>query len=291
MLAVPPSIELALTDKYPPVPFTTFRDLYNAVSARHDKLYHGFQDQYLSFCNLKPAQFEILDARRTLTIGKGARFTYFPDIETLIIKLTSGATEVAHSNLSMSIYLEVVGVKRRQVAGAENFDMQEFCPIGKTTFTGQNGSVKEGDSTFINIIQRPKNSNWPHLVIQAGLSEALPRLRSDARWWLEHSGGQIDIVILIWIQSTAKIITLEKWTPGTALTRRSHRLAQSNAFPTRSAEITINISESPSVITGAPLVLEFEKLVGRPANSPLEQDVILTDHDLDKWAMLIQGVL
>ena len=46
--------------------------------------------------------------------------------------------------------------------------------------------------------QRPDQTReWPFLVIEAGLSDSMPRLQADAAWWLANSGGQVKLVLLI----------------------------------------------------------------------------------------------
>jgi hypothetical protein len=185
-------------------------------------------------------------------------FTYFGDIETLIIKLPSEAHERAHLTLGGKITLQALAVMQLHEL--------EFMPVGSTTYRGRNISSKESDSCWKNVRIRSTTGAWPTLVIEAGMSESLLRLRSDAKWWIEHSARQVNIVILIWIRPACKKIKIEKWVPGTGpATRTSPRFAQSNAFPTRVTEINIDQSTAPSVIMGAPLLLEFDKVFARPA--------------------------
>ena len=63
----------------------------------------------------------------------------------------------------------------------------------------------------------------------------------------------------------------------------SSRLTVSNVFPTMVAEVTIDQLQSPSVISGAPLCLEFHKMMGRPSVPPLEQDFVFSGQDLDNF--------
>jgi hypothetical protein len=117
------------------------------------------------------------------------------------------------------------------------------------------------------------------------MSESLRRLRSDAKWWLAHSAGRVNIVLLVWIRPAAKAITIEKWILGSPpVTRTSARLARSYTFPTRTAEIKIDQSQTPPRIVGAPLILEFHKVFDRPAVAPLEGDIEFSSQDLDDWA-------
>jgi hypothetical protein len=129
---------------------------------------------------------------------------------------------------------------------------EEFYGLGSSTYRRQNASAKESDSSWINLRIRPNTGHWPCFIIEAGMSESMPRLRSDARWWIEHSAGTVNLVLFIWVQPAGKKVKIEKWIPGPVpTTRRSPRFAQ-NIFPTRTAEISIDQSQTPSIIQGAP---------------------------------------
>jgi hypothetical protein len=129
------------------------------------------------------------------------------------------------------------------------------------------------------------------LIVEAEVSETLARLRVDADWWLANSNGDVKIVVIICIVRAAKSLVIEKWclpprTPATPATRANAPIA------TKIQELTI-IQNPPILppqgtsptysVTGAPLILEFEKLLLR-APVPPEGDVIFTSADLQAWA-------
>ncbi|KAL1966956.1 hypothetical protein VTN77DRAFT_3700 [Rasamsonia byssochlamydoides] len=240
-----------------------------------------YQFPHLAFSHITSELFEKIEKKRA-DLWRGVRFTYFADVETLIIKLPTEAHESAHVTFGQSIYRVVVLM---------GLGLDEFWGLGATKYVGQAASAKESDSSWKNKRIRPNKGDWPTLVIEAGMSESLPRLRSDARWWIEHSNGRVNIVLLIWLHPTIKKIKIEKWEPGQApTTRRSARPSQSNAFPTQTADITIQ-SNSNAIVTGAPLCLEFLKIFERAAIQPTEHDIILTAQDLINWAtMFWQGL-
>lgn len=161
----------------------------------------------------------------------------------------------------------------------------EFMPIGASTIIGQDSSSKEGDSGWTNLEFRSGAADWPGLFIQAGASrsgagyegECLARLQADARWLLEHSQGQVHIVLLIWIEPANKKVLVEKWISDSQPTS-----SRFNVF--RAAEISIYQSTMPSVITGTPLVLEFDKMFCRYANRPQEKDIEFDERELNEWA-------
>jgi hypothetical protein len=129
------------------------------------------------------------------------------------------------------------------------------------------------------------------LVFEAGISETLARLRVDADWWLTNSNGEVKIVVIIWIVRAAKSLVIEKW----CLQPRSRAAPVTRAntlITTKIQELTI--IQNPPIpppqgtiptyaVTGAPLILEFEKLLLR-APVPPECDVIFTAADLQAWA-------
>jgi len=153
------------------------------------------EDQYLYFCNVSLEAFHEIEESRE----DHSRYTYFPDIQTLVIKLTTTASEKGHRSLETTTFLDVISDM--------GMDHDEFMPIGASTVVGQ-GSSSKGDPGWTNLKVRSCTADWPGLVIQAGVSrfgagyegECLARLRADVRWLLEHFQGQVNIVLLLWIE-------------------------------------------------------------------------------------------
>ena len=126
---------------------------------------------------------------------------------------------------------------------------------------------------------------------EAGLSETLAKLRTDADWWLTNSKGDVKIAIVISIKPAQKSLWIEKW----CLQRRipAAPVTRANALvPTKIQELTI--IQNPPIptppgniatyaVTGAPLILEFEKLLLQAPVLP-DGDVIFTTADLQAWA-------
>jgi hypothetical protein len=102
-----------------------------------------------------------------------------------------------------------------------------------------------------------------------------------------NSRGDVKIVIVISIKPAQSMLQIEKWVLAPVTGRRPPTRAFSNLnitpspaqIPTKTTEITI-ISNT---VTGAPLVLEFDKLFLRPAVLP-ESDITFTGQDLSDWA-------
>lgn len=275
-MPVPPSSDLALTETYPPIKFTTLPKLTATVSSAREDLINGKdENQYLSFNHVTQKDFERIEQHRA-KLGH-IRFTHFADIETLIIKIPSEPHEKAHLSLG-------------QICSNCAFQMQlnirEFCPIGGTLYRSQRSS-KEGDSSYKNLMVRSNSGDWPSFVIEAGLSELLQRLRCDAQWWISHSGGQVRIVLLIKVNKAHKHVMIEKWVPRQQPTTRTSPRFARPLHPTKITTITIDQSGTPAVIAGAPLTLEFNEIFSRPAIPPVEKDIVFTRQDLDTWAKAI----
>ena len=199
----------------------------------------------------------------------------------MIVKVPTAEHEQAHLTLSDEVNhkLEGMGLPRRSI-----------WPCSSTTYHRSTRS-KEGDSTFKPKWCRAGKGSWPTLVFEAGVSETLSQLRTDAEWWLTNSRGEVKIAIVISIKPAQKSLWIEKWclqprTPAAQVTRADAPV------PTKIQELTIIrnplIPTPPGntatyAVTGAPLILEFEKLLLRAPVLP-EGDVIFTAADLQAWA-------
>ena len=238
------------------------RDVINEQS---EKLLAGSLDQYIVFQPVTLNDLTEIEARRYI-LGKCTRFTHYIDSKILVIKLTPSVThEAAHRNFGKEIErkTELMGVSRHDLysVGAGRFEV-----TGKTS--------KEGDSCYIPNTRR---GSWPTLVVEAGLSETLPRLRVEADWWLGNSDGQVKIVVLLEINKTRKEIRIEQWEIQPPEPTTGRNLAQ---VATLMNEVFI---DSNNVITGVPLKLDFRKVFLRPAVPP-EEDIEIGSQELTEWA-------
>ena len=91
----------------------------------------------------------------------------------------------------------------------------------------------------------------------------------------------MNIVVIISLQRAQSRIQIEKWELGLGggLQTRSR---SNNPTPVKAQEITID----PNNVTGAPLVLEFQKFLLRPAILP-EKLFIFTSQEFSSWAATI----
>jgi hypothetical protein len=272
----PSSAQLALTDIYPPTPLPKLPGFKRAIENKKDALWDGRdEDSYLSFSSVTPQRFKYIEneSRRNTLGAKLVRFTYFADIETLIAKVPSGPPEEAQAALGYEIYYLL---RTRSGIG-----MNEVMPIGATTCHGKQGSSKEPNSSYRNNNLRPQLGSWPSWVVEGGMSDSMQRLRADASWWINHSDGKVQLVILILVRPNRRTIKIETWTvepicssPGPVTRARANRTGRARK---EDEEVEMDFSVDPPTYRGpARLVLQFSRLVGRPPIPPREGDVVLT---------------
>ncbi|RPA90186.1 hypothetical protein L873DRAFT_1565744, partial [Choiromyces venosus 120613-1] len=189
-----------------------------------------------------------------------------------IVKIMPGAVhEVATSEFGRILWEKSAAMGLRRNLG----------DMGGTRYQGI-ASSKEADSAF-KPLSRPHRADWPTLVIESGVSEKLPRLRADARWWLENSSGDVNIVLLFSILAAAQTIHLEKWeimsVPNLQVTRlHPHPFVMT---PTQTDQVDI----VQPIAAGGALTLDFAKIFLRqPVQGGLEGNIIFTTLDLEEWA-------
>lgn len=176
---------------------------------------------------------------------------------------------------------------------------QDFAWGRTTTHPGAAGnSSKQPDECFNPAPRLPSNgvlNGWPTLVIETGVSESLPRLRQDAIWWFNNSGGDVRIVIILCVRKSQKKLLVEKWQlapPGTPnpMTRAVVNQLQQQAppaMPPLSKQLPAmqqpyaqqEIVVTRTAVAGGPLVLPFEALFCRPPQG-MEGDIVLGDQAL-----------
>jgi hypothetical protein len=158
----------------------------------------------------------------------------------------------------------------------------EFAWAGTTTrllCAGRKGKQPDGCLFPKSRMQRDREA-WPTLVIEAGVTASLLRLREEARWWLRNSQGEVRMVLVLGIHRQRRTLCIEKWEQK----ERSRAPIQQQQLPHQPeaslqayAAQTIEISSES--VSGAPLVLPFEELLERPRQGR-EADIILAEEPL-----------
>jgi len=250
-----------------------------AINLQSDKLIAGVSNQqYLVFSSVTQDDLTKIDDKR----GKHTRVTYYKDINLLIIKLMPSVKhEAAHGNFG-----QMKVIKTNVMGMSDN-----LYSTGATRFEGSSSS-KEADTSF-KPRSRVNETDWPTIVIEAGLSESLASLRSDAKWWLINSGGDVMIVVIISITPRNKSLRIEKWeNVAPALGRPITRANPGGPIPRSVQEITIRPNATGAItpyrVIGAPLVLHFHKIFLRLPIPP-ETDFTFSTNELAGFARTFWG--
>ena len=230
-------------------------DMRNTVNGLSKALQLGTTEkQFLAFGQVTWEDLAKIDASRT-GIGRHTRMTCYTEFELLIVKLMPSVKhEAAHRCFSENfVYkIRVVGVPRTG-----------FYPLGAGRFEGYISS-KEADSACKPILVKSVEKDWSTIVFESGLSDSLERLRADAKWWLIESRGQVKFAVLISIRPAFSAICIEKWELGLA-ERPTTPMASSNAQHPPQVPICVQaIKIDHNTVSGAPLMLKFEKVFLRP---------------------------
>jgi hypothetical protein len=257
--------------------FDGIPNMRKIVKSQYNKLQNGDSaQQYLVFERVSVDDLTKIDHAFN-NIGIHTRTTHYTDENLLIVKLPTAEHEAAHLKLGMRVMENLVLM---------GMSLDEFHPVGATRIRGRLSS-KEADSAYRPYSFRPNKTDWPTIVFEAGLSESLRRLRLDAKWWLIESGGDVKTVIIMSVKPAQSMIHIEKWELAPVAGSRPNTRAFSTLnipppppqMPTQIQVITID----PNTVTGAPLVLEFEKIFLRPAVLP-ESNITFTAQELLTWA-------
>jgi hypothetical protein len=265
--------------------FKTIKGIQEAINSHREKLEASEASPYMIFRRVTADDLlKIERGRENGKIDRGVRLTHYVDWNILILKVPTAKHEVAHGTFSDQLFCEAALMGLRW----------ELCRLGATTYKTPRMS-KEGDSSFKPGSMRPLETDWPTIVIGSGWFESLTRLREDARHWLENSGGDVKIVLLISIvrqartagtAGTARTMIIEKWenrpVPLNYPPTRSNTTQIPIQIPTQIQAITID--SNSNTVDGAPLTLEFRKIFLRQAVPPLEHDFTFTAQDLSAYA-------
>jgi hypothetical protein len=252
--------------------FKTIKDMQEDINSYEKELKTSEASPYMIFHLVTTGDLlKIERARENGKIDRGVRLTHYVDWDILILKVPTAKHEGAHGKFG----------QRLTVKAAMMGLIDEFSYLGATKFPVRRGS-KEGDSAFKPQSMRPRAADWPTIVIEAGWSESLTKLREDARRWLEGSRGQVKIVLLISIGRRARKMIIEKWEHRPVPANRPATRSMTTHTPTQMQAITID--SNSNTVNVAPLILEFRKIFLRQAVPPLEHDFTFTRQDLLAFA-------
>ena len=257
--------------------FKTIKGMQEAINSYEEKI-ASEASPYMIFRPVTTNDLlKIERARENGKINRGVRLTHYVDWDILILKVPTAKHEASHGTFSDQLFGEAMLMGLRW----------ELFRLNGTTYTTPRMS-KEGDSSFKPRSIRPLEADWPTIVIESGWSESLARLRRDAHFWLEDSGGDVKIVLLISIvrpagtAGTARRMIIEKWENRPVPPNYPATRSNTTQIPTQIHTITID--SNANTVNGAPLTLEFPKIFLRQPVPPREHDFTFTAQDLSAYA-------
>ncbi|KAL1968432.1 hypothetical protein VTN77DRAFT_1961 [Rasamsonia byssochlamydoides] len=235
--------------------FTTYPKFRKFLDESYSAWKDGNGPQYIAAELIKPQVIASLDKNwRDLP---EMRLHYNKSNEKLIVKFASKRHDLVVTEFR-EMFLEhcrSVGITRSDI---------KSIGTGRDEGTGRS---KEPDDCFKPRNTRSGGDDKATLVVEAGLSETMNQLRSDAHHWLTKTNGEVHIVVLIHIRYDQRILELERWerqpNPRPVHGQNTHR-------PTCMQSLTLAMQpDGTPTLTGAPLVLPINLIFDvLPAHVP-----------------------
>lgn len=162
-----------------------------------------------------------------------------------------------------------------QALGPMGLGMTLQTYSGATIKSKDEKKSKQGDNGWGPL--RPPHGHdrkWSTTVLEVAVSEALPKLQSDIRFWLNEGQGKVRLVFTLTVDRQSPKITIEKWEPKPN-GDRGHRTQQVTVYQGVNKRL---------FTTGAPLIIEFCKLFLRDPTVPREKDIEFSEDNLKALA-------
>jgi hypothetical protein len=159
--------------------------------------------QWLVVLDLSTSIIRILDDEDHSTLG-GVEYRFQWDGSTGLIKVVPSYTH--------DMITDQVTRSMDDKLYAMDIHAFEKCWAANAIYKPTPTKGKQGDQAFLPPSRCPsaqRAAGWPTLVIETGVSQSLPRLREDAKWWLAASSGNVRIVLVISIKRTS--VSFEIW--------------------------------------------------------------------------------
>ncbi|KAL5049368.1 hypothetical protein BDW71DRAFT_217503 [Aspergillus fruticulosus] len=142
--------------------------------------------------------------------------------------------------------------------------------IGAATYFATIGGKEPDRAWQPTRLPRGRSDKWPTIVLEVAYSATQSKLQSDVRYWLRGPEGEVKTVLTLRIAQDEPRIVIERWE------------STGNGHGCRQQQVVITRTRSNKVtITGAPLVLEFERLFLRASTIPREQNIEIDNEKLE----------
>ncbi|PGH31404.1 hypothetical protein GX50_05822 [[Emmonsia] crescens] len=202
--------------------------------------------------------------------------SYYKPQQILLLKMLSAP----HERIGRKF--EYMLLKAADQMGIEN----ELITEGSTTVRGSQRD-KEPDSQYRpSILPAGRSDVWPTVVVEVGNSESQRQLDSDAKWWLEDSNGDVQLVITMSVND-GKGIIIRSWEADARPTRTNpDRIICQIA---QEVKMLRHPDQSTEILGNVPFILPFEKVMLRLPSQPQEGDIIFPAERLRDLATRVWG--
>ncbi|KAJ5793511.1 hypothetical protein N7457_000110 [Penicillium paradoxum] len=141
-------------------------------------------------------------------------------------------------------------------------------------------SIKEPDYSFYpdNVFDsKGGGMKYPTLTLEVGVSESYRQLQGDSQWWAANTSGRCSQVFLIKVRRRPVWrVDFEVWrrVPNPLSGPRTRARPETVFQPCQHAFL------ENGVVHGAPLILDFEMMMGRPPTGSRERDIVFGSANL-----------
>ncbi|KAJ5384459.1 hypothetical protein N7517_002370 [Penicillium concentricum] len=192
---------------------------------------------------------------------KSVRISFEKEKNTLIAKLVTPA----HTNAGVALRDAVVDALRPMKLE------KALMSAAEVPHTHPQG-VKQPDVGWV----RRRYPRRTTVVVEIAVSESLARLRRDVDMWVDPARGNVNIALAMKINRRKPEIKLEKYEWDTIKQK-----------PCRTQNILIQETDGQVRVSGSPLIIPFELLIGRAPSSPVETDIEIVEEALCEIASIV----
>ncbi|OQE81629.1 hypothetical protein PENNAL_c0040G04953 [Penicillium nalgiovense] len=202
-------------------------------------------------------------------LSKSTRMMYNYETRLLILKLVDGAHEVMKATMQIALPRALY-----------NMGLEQSITLRGSTRVRGGSCFKEPDGSWVPWAHLPgRDRKWSAVVMEAGVSESIEKIKADAGWWLANSIDQVKLVVIVSINQISPEITFQTIVLDTATAIPTVRQAVTTSRAPKQPDAPITTSPAE------PLIIRFEEILCRQP-VPLSKTSIFL---LIGWKELLAG--
>lgn len=220
--------------------------------------------EFVLFHTSKETLEHIFDTLRVDTSSIARLCTSFDTEEELLLVTLMKTPHSAASDVVNTMILETLASVRM---------MRSLQGYSGATIRGQTRG-KQADYGWGPKRRPPGQPDSPSVTLEVAYSESDSKLSSDVRFWLNPDDGNANMCLTLRINRSRPEIRIEKW-------------EKQNDRPHRSQIIWITRRGGETTVSDHPLVVPFESLFRRPPSRSWENDLEISQGQLEEIAETI----